>query len=297
MSFEAGTQADDVGLRILESICPYVPDAGETRLKFKRQTWRQLIEASLSRAGLERYVSDTTRLIEARRDILADVIAPLVEKVLEARNYARFRGSHDQNNDALQVYRNVYGLPFEPCNPGETGGLEWADHYMTVDAKTPHPFFKDELLEDGKYKLGCPGLFIIVKDEKYPYPQSATPDALHDSDLCRYQFSNWRMRPSKLSEAGLVEYGPMKMNDDFGQMLQMILLGNQISAAPLTYGETIELAIPPSHRYEELKKRNPNEEGLTVPDEISYMIARTEAKKKIRPQFQRFDEWDAAVED
>ena len=237
MSFEAGTQADDVGLRLLESLCPIVPGTEKT-------SWRQLIQQSLSREGLEQYVSDTTRLIQARRDVLSRVIPPLVQPVLAKSHYAAFRGSHDQNNDALEVYRRVYGLPFQPLNPGETGGLEWADHYMQVDKNRSHPFFDDEQLTDGTWKLGCPGMFIIVEEHKKPYPRSGTPEALHDSDLCRFQFNNWRMRPAKLSEAGAVEFGPMKMHDDFGQMLQMILFGNIIRAAALSKAELSVVLLP-----------------------------------------------------
>ncbi len=256
MSFEAGTQADDVGLRILESICPQVPD--------QRITWRRLIEMTLSRQGLERFISDATRLIEARRSILADIIPPIVSPLLTLKNYHRFVGSHDQNNDALQVYRRVYGLPFNPVNPGETGGLEWADHYMAVDKNTPHPFLDDHQLSDGTWKNGCPGMFILVDDDKERYPPSATPDALHDSDLCRYQFSNWRMRPMKLTDSGAMEHGPMKMNDDFGQMLQMILLGNRISAAPMTRSEQIKVLTPPKYRREVLRENYSYEREMSV---------------------------------
>lgn len=283
MSFEAGTQADDVGLRFLESIAPFVPD--------KALTWAELIELSLSRQGLEQFISDATRLIEARRNILAGIIPPLVTPLLKAKRYMRFVGSHDQNNDALQVYRRVYGLPFRPLNPKETGGLEWADHYMDVDKKTRHPFFEDRQLQDGTWEKGCPGMFILVKNGKKAYPNSATPDALHDSDLCRYQFSNWRMRPMKLTEAGSIEHGPMKMNDDFGQMLQMLLLDNAITAAPMTYAEQVNEMIPRKNRVEEMRKSSPNGVGLTPEQELTAIISRQFAEKRIRPRVQQFDDW------
>lgn len=283
MSFEAGTQADDVGLRFLESITPFVPD--------KALTWKELIELSLSRQGLEQFISDATRLIEARRNILAGIIPPLVMPLLKAKRYMRFVGSHDQNNDALQVYRRVYGLPFRPLNPRETGGLEWADHYMDIDKKTRHPFFEDRQLADGTWEKGCPGMFLLVKNGKKAYPGSATPDALHDSDLCRYQFSNWRMRPMKLTEAGALEHGPMKMNDDFGQMLQMLLLDNSITAVPMTYQEQVNEMIPRKNRVAEMRKLSPNGIGLTPEQELTAIISRQFAEKKIRPRVQRFDDF------
>ena len=282
LSFEEGTIADDVGLKILETISPTVPG--------RRQTWKQLIEASTSRVGLERFTGSMTRLLEAQRDVLADVIPPIVGDLLERLNYSRFRGSHDENNGALEVYRHAYGLPFEPCNPGKTGGLEWAHHYMTIDKKTRHPFFEDELQADGAWKLGCPGFFIIVKKEKFPYPKTATPDALHGSDLCRYEFNNWRNAPLKLTANGVIEFGPMKMNDNFGNMLQMILLGNKISARSLTREETVVALTPEPYRYDSLLKRSPYENGLDAKDEMTYIFHRDRARKEAgRSGIQEFD--------
>jgi hypothetical protein len=283
MSFEGGTQADDVGLRFLESISPTVPN--------RDMTWKQLIEAALSRKGMERFISDTTRLIEARRNVLADIIPSLVAPVLTARHYDRFVGSHDQNNDALQVYRRVFGLPFHPCNPGETGGLEWADHYMLVDRQTRHPFFDDEWLGN-EWRLGCPGMFILVKNGKKNYPKSATPDLLHDSDLCRFQFSNWRMRPTRLTEAGALEHGPMKMNDDFGQMLQMILFGNRINAAALSYTEQVRSIIPSKYNPDRLKTEYSPELEISINYQMSQAKSRVPKSAVVT-----FDEFGDPVTD
>jgi hypothetical protein len=287
MSFEAGTQADEVGKRILGSISKFVPGT--------RQTWEELIEASTSRAGLEVYLSDVTRLIEARRDVLAHVIPPLVAPALKSAHYTSFVGSHDQNNDALSVYRRVFGLPFSPVNPGEHGGLEWIDHFMQADKNTPHPFFNDELLEDGTYKLGCPGLFILVDDDKYEYPQVSTPDALHNSDLARYQFNNWRMRPAKLTESGMMEYGPMKMNDDFGQGLQMAMLNGPPTPTPLEFWEQLEAATPEDKRFEALQEQaNIPGGGLTPELEATYLLNKRFAEQKITPNWLTFDEYGDA---
>jgi hypothetical protein len=292
LSFNAGTHADDVGLRILETISPFVPDLAATKrtekLTFSRQTWRQLIDASFSRDKLDNFITGTTQLIDARRNILAGVIPKFTSVLLEKRKYKRFVGSHDQNNDALELYRRVYGLPFHPVNPGETGGLEWADHYMTVDKTSRHPFFEDELLEDGTWKLGCPGFFIIVKDNKRAYPQSVTSEALHGSDLCRFQFNNWRMRPQKVTDAGAIEHGPMKMHDDYGQMLQMILCGNQIATAVLNYYEKLEVAEP---QLMVLNQKIKETKTLTPQEQMAYHVLQGMAKKKMAGSgVRRFDE-------
>lgn len=277
MTFDAGTQVDDMAQRMLASLSP-----GPEGSRF---TWTELIEASLSRSGLERFLSRTTDLIAAKREVLAGIVPPLVAPVLQRLKYQRFVGSHDQNKDGLQVMRTAYGLPFLPVNPGESGGLEWADHYMTVDRSLAHPFFTDELLPDGKWKLGCPGLFLVVDDNKYRYPSIVSPETLCDEDLCRYQFDHWRMRPAKLTEAGLMEYGPMKMWDDFGQMLQMILTGNDLSAIPLTYHEKVEEAMTPHHRAmlpRAVPASSPMDRvGLSPEDELALLFAVNYAKKII----------------
>lgn len=237
MSFAEGTQADDVAKRILQSISPTVPNT--------RRTWDELIESSYSRAGLESFVADTTKLINARRATLAGVIPPIVQKLLADKKYMRFRGSNEQNKDVLKVYRDAFGLPFHPANPTEQGGLDWLDHYMLVDRTTPHPFFEDVWDEDeGRWTLGCPGLFLVVADENVNYPKGDRPEELNDSDLARYQFNNWRMRPSVLNDKGFIEYGPMKMWDDFGQGLQMLFHDNCPQAAPLSHDQQVNLRLP-----------------------------------------------------
>jgi len=235
MSFDANTQCDDVALRILNSISPTVPGT--------HRTWKEIVASHYSRAGLEKYLSDSTKLIKAQRDTLSRVLPSIVSPLLKQKNYVKFRGSNEQNNDGLAVYRQSFGLPFQPSNPKSDGGFEWIDHFMQVDHTSPHPFFEDELLEDGKYKLGCPGFFLIVEDDKTEYPKELKPDNLHDSDLCRYQFHHWLMRAAVLNDAGYFEYGPVKMNDDFGQMLQMLMHDNCVQAAPLTHGEKVDALL------------------------------------------------------
>lgn len=254
MSFEAGTLFDEVARRILESISPTVP--GTSR------KWADFIASVYSRADLGVYVADTTKLVEARRAALALVMPPKVAPLLAAKGYKKFRGSNEQNNDGLEVYRQAFGLPFQPSNPGETGGLDWIHHYMKVDGTTPHPFLPDEWDEaEERYKLGCPGFFIIVEDDRRerpvyvtpegvevyapaPYPKALQPEKLRDFDRCRYQFNEWRTRPTVVNDRGEIIYGPQKMNDDFGQALQMLFEDNCVQAAPLTRAEAVFAHLP-----------------------------------------------------
>jgi hypothetical protein len=254
MSFEAGTQFDDVARRILESISTTVPDTA--------RTWKEFIASSYSRSNLTEYVADTSKLIEARRAALARVLPPKVAPLLAKKNYKKFRGSNEQNKDGLEVYRQAFGLPFQPSNPGTKGGLDWIDHYMQIDLTTQHPFIEDEwLAEQGVWRLGCPGFFLVVDDDRRagplyvtadgvevypptPYPKEAQPDKLNDSDLCRYQLSNWRTVPIVINDRGEIEYGPQKMNDDFGQGFQQLFVDNSVQAAPLTRDEAVMAHLP-----------------------------------------------------
>jgi hypothetical protein len=229
MSFDAGTEADDVGLAMLKAIAPTV-DIGPSR-----QNWDDLVTASLLRSGLEQYIQSPTKLLQKRREVLALIIPPYVDRILSTNNYIHFRGSHEQNKNALAIYRDVYGLPFSPCNPGEDGGLEWINHHQKVDYERPHPFKADV--------MGYSRFFLIVDDDKAAYPASLTPDKLHGSDLARYQFKHWRNRPVKLSEAGAIERGPMKMNDDFGNLLMFLFHDNSVQAAPMTEQERHECQL------------------------------------------------------
>lgn len=285
LTFEGGTQADDMGKEMLKAIC-LGPNS--------KTTWDDLILSALSRAGLERHITDATRLLEARRDVIAGVIIPLVAPVLKAQNYARFAGSHDQNNDALELYRRVFGLPFQPVNPGESGGLEWADHYMQVDKTTKHPFFADELQADGKWKLGCPGFFVLVPRGKKRYPLTSSPETLEHSDFWRFCFNNWRMRPAKLTEGGVIEHGPMKMWDDPGQCLQMILFGNRISAVPLTKPEQIREVTPPQYRPETLQTQYSHQQEMAVA--YQYELAKQKITKS-NQGMQSFGEFGELIEE
>ncbi len=268
MSFEEGTQADDVAKRILKSVSPTVPGPGP------RRTWDELITASYSRAGLENFEADATKLINARRDTLAKVIKPIAQKLLADKKYMKLRGSNEQNRDVLRVYRDAFGLPFQPANPTEQGGLDWLDHYMMVDRSSPHPFLEDAWDEGEKtWTLGCPGLFLVVPDDKYEYPKSDRPGELHDSDLARYQFANWRMRPSVLNDAGFIEYGPMKMWDDFGQGLQMLFHDNCVQAAPLTADEQVTVRLPENLRPEAVaQEADPNERAKLLTAQVAKRV-------------------------
>ena len=270
MSFEANTQPDEVALRLLKAISLRTPSG---------HSWDDLVKSAVRRSELERFETDTTKLIAARRSLLAGVIAPQVNKAREGKQIIRWRMSHEAKMER-DIYRKVYGLPFQATNPGESGGLEWINHYMAVDESQPHPFFPD--------MMGDTWLFIVVDDARFEYPQSAVPDALHDSDLARFQFTHWRYRAPKLTEAGVIEHGPEKLNDDFGNGLMMLFFDNSVQAPALTEYQRKDLLRPAGIRNADLAKVTDNEEASRIIMSQNYFDWEREKERRRQESDGRF---------
>lgn len=283
MSFEANTQADDVAIRILKSIAPKVEVNGSMK------DWEDVLGAEFARYNLEQYVTNATSLIKARRAVLAKILPPIVGPLLRKNNIRRLRMSHEAK-DKNNVYRSVYGLPFTGVNPRREGGIEFARHYLRVDPTRRHPF------KPGVW--GWSQMHVIVPNLKKGYPTVIRPDTLHDSDLLRYQFSHWRYSPPHLTPNGLLEHGPQKLNDDFGNALQMGMVNGGLLAEPLTYNEQIEELIPQQSRLETLLQPSTSLTGrrtMSPRDQLGYEMARSIAQGQIRPSRQSFDEWGDAI--
>lgn len=279
MSFEPNTQADDVAIRILESLAPSVDVHGTQR------TWKEILDAELARAHLENFVTNTTALLAARRAILARIIPPLVGPLLRRFNFKRLRMSHEAK-DQRNVYRKVYGLSFSGINPRKLGGLEFAIHYLRVYRERPHPFKPNT--------MGWSQMYLIAPDSKKDYPVALRPDSLHDHDLVRYQFSHWRHSEPHLTTTGILEHGPEKMNDDFGNCVQQMMVNGGLIAEPLTYNEQIEEVIAPELRLQALLHEGTSLTGrktMTPSQQMSYHLARERAQQQIQKRVQRFDEF------
>lgn len=279
MSFEAGTQADDVAIRLLKSIAPQVTVKGVMK------DWDEVLRAEFERHNLEQFVSSATSLIKARRDVLARVIPPLVGPLLKQYNFRHLKNSHEAKDQRL-VFRRVYGLPFNGVNPRKEGGIEFARHYLRVDPTRKHPF---------KETMGWTQMYVVVPDSKKGYPIAIRPDSLHDSDLLRYQFSHHRYSEPHLTNSGIIEHGPEKMNDDFTNALQMCLVNGGPLADALTYNEQVEEVIPKEFRLETLMKVSETSltgrKTMSPADQMAYALARDFARKKLAPRRQSFNEY------
>lgn len=281
MTFPAATEADDIALRILRTLSPTATYNGGT------YSWDDLQMMSLIRAGLERFFSNPSALIAARRDVLAGVFPKVVRGVLRARKVLSFRMSHEAKA-AADVYCMVYGLPADQVNPGADGGLEFLNSLTRVDRTRPHQFKADERDKDGLYKLGATSFFLLVEDDKAKAPpRGAAAANLRDSDRARHQLRRWRNIPEKVSETGAVERGPMKADDDFGNMLMMRYFDGIVRAAPLDYEEKLEVVSP---ALGELAEKARSGQALSAGEQMAYYLNRAEAKGQVRRGgVQRFD--------
>lgn len=255
MSFPAGSQPEDVALRLLKSAAPAAPVGGG------QVPWEDLVRDCFRRENLDAYLTDARRLIEERRTALSKVLPGVVGPLLARSNYVMFRGSHEQANDALAVYREAFGIPFHPTNPGGDGGVEFLNHYMKVDYSQPHPFRPGE--------KGYTRFFIVVEDDRFEFPSAMTPENLNDSDLARFQFRNWRYRDPKVTEAGEVEHGPMKLNDDFPNGSMMLFFDNSVRAAPMTKDEKVMAMLPQKLQPQEIAKvEDPHERARRLTAQV-----------------------------
>lgn len=297
MSYPAQTEADDVALRFLKRVTPAL------RINNQTYRWDELIESSLKRENVEAFSADVTKQIRLRRATLAKIIPPAVGPVLSRLNYKSFRMSHEAINGPGKVYKDVFGLPFQPCNPGAEGGLELFNHFLKVDYNSMHPVaepsaerialvMKQKQCDEGRalslIKEGVgPGgrgftrTLIIVEDGELEYTADVSPERLHDGMLCRYQWQHWRYAAPTLNERGEKEFGPQKMNDDFGNAMMMAFHDNMPQAAPLNHGELVQVYMP-------LPVRDVSMAQETDPDRIwKLKMAQMMYSKKIEKQLEK----------
>jgi hypothetical protein len=255
MSFEAGAGADEVAVSILKALSPAGAPVGS-----EYRPWGTIFRESFTRQNVGDYLESLTARLEAERDSRAHIIPPLVQEVLKRAKYPSFRGSHEQANNALAVYRRVYGLPFKATNPGKDGGLEILNDVMRVDRTRPHSFKPDEIGEDKLFRLGYTRFYILVEDaEAAAPPANVNPKGLHGSQLARYQLRRWRHLPVADTVTGEVERGPEKRNDDFGNGLQFCTHDGLPPAAALEQWEIDEEALHPSLRWDVVNQLPPGE--------------------------------------
>lgn len=220
---------------------------------------------------LDRGVNDPGDLLAVRaRD---QVISALSQR----EQWTMFHMSHEAKA-VRDIYRIVYGLGFQPCNPRRDGGVAQLRHYLRTDYSQPHPFRPNH--------PGLSRMYFIVENES----ERLRPTGDSGLKLAREQLPEWRWRPDTLTAKGFVDERPLKINDDVGNMLQMIFTHFRLSATPLTESESFESRIPIESRYSTLLANSPFENGLLPEQELQLIIARAHARKTSTSQIDRFDE-------
>lgn len=259
MSFESATEPEKVAERILNCITPEVFDD-----QGNKYSWRDLINAALTREGVNKFIVDTTEFLKKSREALANYIPQFAAGLFERYRISKARMSHEAKAQR-KVYNESFAIPFEPCNPGADGGIDQLDVALKVDYSLAHPF--------RPHQKGFTRTLIVVPDEKLAKNTTQTPAEMHDHDLLRFQLANWRIKPPKITESGEDIDKPLKMNDDFGNALMMLFHDADFITAPLSTPETFEAKIA-------IEKPHLSTEAIEDAKQVDEEIAANLVKKR-----------------
>lgn len=231
LAFPEDTPPDDCALEMLKLIAPRI------RIEGIDYDWNDLLRVLIAREGIGHFTGNIKDQIDAQRALLARIIPKYVRPLLTSQRYMRFRMSHEKD-DWKRVYREVFGLPFEPAAPPDGAGIELINLAMKVDGTIPDPFRPGQ--------MGFSRFYIIVKKNHIHFPNDNKPDELFGSDLARYQLTEHRWLSAKLNALGELERGQEKKNDDFPNGLQMFYMDHSIMARELTREEMEEQMMAPA---------------------------------------------------
>lgn len=149
-----------------------------------------------------------------------------------------WRMSHEKTGEMLTLQQR-HQLPFDKFKhfKSSDGIAQWR-HLSMRDRTKPNPFKEDEQGADGLWKIGRPSMYYIVDDE-----QLVTPRDDNGLKLLRDQVSTWELVPVKLTDMGLSQEKPSKVNDDVPDSIKSILADWAATAVPLTEVEKWELKM------------------------------------------------------
>lgn len=229
MSFPPNSLPEDVGERLLSVLRQPTTPAGAV----EALTWKSLIRDSLHRANAGQHTDTFERRLAYEREYLSRIIPQYASPILTEYNVRAGVMSHSEDT-VRDVFNTVFGFGFQPSNPGKNDAIEDINRAMRVDYTEKHPF---------RDQMGYSRLFIVVPDHKREYRYALRPDDLHDHDLIRYQFKNWRHQDPRLTVTGETIDDPLKLNDDFGQSLQMVYFSKILTNIALNKVERIEATL------------------------------------------------------
>lgn len=230
------------------------------------------------RARTFRNTSIDDQAIEIWKDILPSKDKPVAEYAVDTSTFPPLREkfgliggetggqvkhwqiSHEKTGEMLTL-RQRYGLPFvKQQNFKATDGIAQWNTMSLPDFSQPNPFKDDEQCEDGQWLIGCPQLFYIVDDAQYEVP-------VDDKGLkvAREQIQGWEWVKTKITETGLTEERPSKINDDVCDVIKTLLHYLQAAyATELTPLEKIVSVMPEVYKEKEI-------EGQTAVNKFLWM--------------------------
>ncbi len=281
LSFPADSSPADVAERLLTTLTP---------IAYQNRTWKDLIAEAWKRLNAGHHFQTEMERLEYLKSYYSSLIPQYSRPVLEKFNVRAGANSHSEDK-VRDIFNIGFGFAFMPSNPAKADGLEDIDEAMRVDYNEPHCF---DPTKNGysRWAVLCPDdksqkPTVINGIEVYPphpYPESLEGDELHDSELFRFQMCNRRFAPPKLTETGEKIDELLKLNDDFGQGLQMVYFKRLLSNLELTTTEIVK------KRYNEITLFA-NNEDLSVGAQISRQIAQLEAVRQLKKEGLDVD-WD-----
>lgn len=180
--------------------------------------------------------------------------------------------SHEKKGERL-ILNQEFTFAFQPCDKDKWSGVPQWRHYLLPDKKQPHPFHQDKQLEDGTWDLGRPAWFDIVDDDQFESPRDDRGLRTH-----RDQAFTWRMKKIKVTESGVTQEIPLKINDDANDGTRMLIVGMGPPVIEKTHEEKVIDKIPEAYRWENLKKRS---DISPEQAEMSFRRARARAEKLV----------------
>jgi hypothetical protein len=249
LSFKAGAAPEDVAARLLSVLTPFA---------YQDKTWTDLIDESWKRMNAEQHFGNVADRLDFVRGHYKAVIPNYSRRILNEYHVKTGANSHSEDK-IRELFNDGFGFNFVPSNPpNNSGAIEKIDTAMRVDYDENH-LFKPNKKGYTRWYVLCPddtsaepetvnGMQVYPP---VPYPDVMQPDDLHDSDLFRYQMLNRQFADSKLTELGERVDTLLKLNDDFGQGLEMVYYLDLLSNIELTFAEVVEAQMP-----EHLSKEN-----------------------------------------
>lgn len=237
LSFPADTRASDVACRLLDTLQP---------LAYADKTWSDLVKDAWAKLNTAEHYSSISERLTFEKSYYSNLVKEYSQPVL--KQYKVRQGGQSHSEDQVrEMFNEGFGFEFEPSNPRQLEGIEAIDEAMRVDKSLPHIFDPS--------KMGYTRWYVLCEDDltqhpeeiaglkiypPKPFPEEMMPDDLHNDDLFRWQMSMRRYAEPKLTELGERIDVAEKLNDDFGQALQMIYSGEYLSQIQLTDEEVIE---------------------------------------------------------